>query len=422
MYKKKTLLKKPSLLNIPIFIVVPFVAFLLTFKNLKSNINAIIFILFCTLFGYAFTFNNTSADSYRVALTFTEFDYTSLWDIVPLYILGAITDIYRFLLYAFVKGFSNNPKILFACFGFVFGVFWYLSLRVFINEKRNINDIYSFILFFIFIIFNSITSINGARFNTAIWVFFYATINIVLYKKKRFFILLLITPLIHYALLLPLFIVIVFFTVKKFLYSNHNINKLLYFLFVFTFCASWVLDTNIINLDFLGDIIPSDGISNKIGRYNSDELTNLYEERASTSLFLKVSNFFLILIKIFFFFFIRYAYYKLKKINFPNIELNRLLTFVIFYMSLAFIASSFPSGIRYLMIGYLFCILFMLKYYISYSDKAVRKFIIVLLPIFSFKFFFNVVFLSITLTSSTIWYGNLFWIIYEGMGYKFIYL
>jgi hypothetical protein len=186
--------------------------------------------------------------------------------------------------------------------------------------------------------------------------------------------------------------------------------------------VSWILETNIINLDFLSSIIPSDSISNKIDKYNSDEMATLYQKRASESLFLKVSTFFLTLLKICVFFFIVYSRKLLKKIKEPNPVLNKLLSFVLFYFSFAFIISTLPSGTRFLMIGYLFFIIFILKLYLKYADRTIKNYILLLLPILSFKFFFNVVFLSFTLTSPTIWYGNVFWIIYEGIGYTFSYI
>ena len=77
MNKITTVPKRPSLLNLLLFVFLPFVSFILALRNLKSKVNTVVFILFCTLFGYAFTFTFDSADSYRIALVFHEFDYDS---------------------------------------------------------------------------------------------------------------------------------------------------------------------------------------------------------------------------------------------------------------------------------------------------------------------------------------------------------
>ena len=422
MNKITTVPKRPSLLNLLLFVFLPFVSFILALRNLKSKVNTVVFILFCTLFGYAFTFTFDSADSYRIALVFHEFDYDSIADVIPLFFLGITPDLYEFFSFTLIKKISNNPKMVFAFFGLVFGVFWYLSLRVFTKEKGSTTDFYIHLLFFIFLIFNPITNVNGVRFNTAIWIFFYAAINIVLYNKKRYLYLLFLTPLIHFSFLIPSSVIVVFYSSQRILFLKDKINTFLYFLFVFSFVVSWILETNIINLDFLSNIIPSDSISNKIDKYNSDEMADLYQKRASESLFLKVSTFFLTLLKICVFFFIVYSRKLLKKIKEPNPVLNKLLSFVLFYFSFAFIISTLPSGTRFLMIGYLFFIIFILKLYLKYADRTIKNYILLLLPILSFKFFFNVVFLSFTLTSPTIWYGNVFWIIYEGIGYTFSYI
>ncbi|WP_379953136.1 hypothetical protein [Dokdonia sp. R78006] len=413
---------KKSLLNIPLFCAIPFVSFLIAIRNLRSRTNGLIFISFCTLLGFAFAFSNDSADSYRVALVFHEFDYKSLFDIYQLYILGGAPDLYRFFVYATLKSFTENPKLLFATFGLVFGVFWYFSLRIFKKEQGSYTGLYASLLFFIFVIINPITNINGARFNTAIWVFFLATINIVLYKKNRYFLLLICAPLFHFSFLYGVVVVVLFSITRRFLYSKLSVNKFLFYAFVGSFCLSWILESNIISFDFIGNIVPSDSISNKIGTYNSAEVSDIYAEREANSPFLIVSNFFQALMKITFFTIIVYFRNFMEKNGYINPSINRLMAFILFYFVFSFIIATIPSGGRFLMVGYILSLLLMIKMCDVYGLVLNKKYFLALIPVYSFTFFFNTVFLSVTLTSSTIWYGNLFWIIYEGWDYTFIYL
>lgn len=413
---------KNSLLNIPIFFIFPFVSFLIAIRNLKSRTNGILFVAFCTLFGFSFAFSNDSADSYRVALVFNEFNYQSIYDIYQLYLLGGAPDLYRFLTYALVKSFTDNPKILFATFGLVFGFFWYLSLRVFKKEQANYSGFYASLLFFLFIIINPITNINGARFNTAIWVFFYGVINVVLYNKNRYLLLVLCAPLVHFSFLFGVIVILLYLMLKKITYSTTGVNKILYYSFIGSFIISWVLESNIISFDFIGGLVPSDSISNKIGTYNSSEVADIYKERASNSPFLMVSNFFQSFIKIVFFAILVYLKRKLQRYNAKNLIINKLMAFVFFYFTFSFIIATMPSGGRFLMVGYLFALVLILIILKEYENILNKRFVLLLIPAYSFTFFFNVIFLSISITSYTVWYGNLFWLLYEGWDYKFIYI
>lgn len=413
---------KTSLLNIPIFCIFPFVSFLIAIRNLKSRTNGFVFIAFCTLFGYAFTFTNTSADSYRVALVFNEYVFKSFSETYQLYLLGGSPDLYRFLCYTLVKSFTDNPKILFALFGLVFGIFWYWSYRLFLKEKEGHKDIVISILVFIFLISNPITNINGARFNTATWVFIVATIQIVRYGKLRYFILLLCAPLVHFGFLFGVIVVVLFSLLKKILVLDSVLFKWLFYVFAVCFLISWLLSTNVVKLDFLSSIIPSESISNKLAAYNSDDTALMVEKRASESLFLKVSGFFLGCIKIVIFLIIFHFRSLLMKIEFVERDIKKLFAFVLFYFSLAYIASSVPSGVRFVMVGNIVVMFLFLKVYVTYRDVINKRYFMLLVPSFSFIFAFNSVFSSLTLVTKYLWFNNIFWIIYEGLGYEFIYL
>ncbi|MFT6601869.1 MAG: hypothetical protein ACJAZZ_001009 [Dokdonia donghaensis] len=413
---------KTSLLNIPLFFILPFVSFLIAIRNLKSRTNGILFVAFCTLFGYAFTFTNTSADSYRVALVFNQYEFKSFGETYQLYLLGGSPDLYRFLCYTLTKSFTDNPKILFALFGLVFGIFWYWSYRLFLKEKGSHTDIVSSILVFIFLILNPITNINGARFNTATWIFVVATIQIVRYGNLRYFILLLCAPLVHFGYLFGILIVISFTLFKKVLISRTILFKLLFYVFVGSFLISWLLSTNVIKLDFLSSIIPSESISNKLAAYNSDDTALMVEKRASESLFLNISDFFIGCIKIVVFLIICHFRFLLIKHEFVERYIRRFFAFILFYFSLAFIASSVPSGVRFVMVGNIFAMFFFMLIYIKYYPVVNKKYFFLLIPAFSFMFAFNTIFLTVVLVSKNLWYNNVFWIIYEGFGYRFIYL
>src|SRR5690554_4004985 len=128
--------KKIARLGFPMFFVLPIVGFLLSLLNIRSRSSAFVYIAFAMLFGYAISFSDISADSYRYAQAFGRFDDTLPYSrIVEMYQSGELRDMYRVLLFYFTSIFTNNPKVMYAFAGLIYGVFSYLSLRVFVKER-----------------------------------------------------------------------------------------------------------------------------------------------------------------------------------------------------------------------------------------------------------------------------------------------
>lgn len=408
--------KKLAKLALPLFIFWPFGSFLCALQNIKLKSSAIVIILFSMVFGYGFSFTDSSADSYRLAYVFSVFDFSSFDSIIELYKAGDSTDVYRLLVYGVTKIFSNNPKVLYSLCGLVFGIFMYLSLRLFVNEKGEKNDLYIILLTVFFFSLNPLSNLNGFRFWTATWVFFYSVINFSFYNNKKWIIGIIVTPLIHFSFLFIMPVIIAFTFFKGLLYTKRNITKGLLVLFVFAFMVSWVLDTNVISLGFLAEQdVLSDSVSNKVELYNSDRVTEQINERGKT-LFHTVNRIFSYFLKIYIFLFIL----KIRKIikNNPDEQSLKLLAFVIVFTSFGYIATVIPSGGRFQTIAYLAAVLLFLRMYVKSPSIQLQKFILWGFPAFAFNIFFVIGYIGFTVVSSTVWFGNLFWIINEGLGFE----
>ena len=406
-------------LRILLFFIWPFGAFLTTFFSISSRRSNLIYILFTTLFGYAFSFIDTSADSYRVALVFNEFDYRGIPFIFNDYLSGYHTDLYRYFLYSLVKGVTYNPKILFAFFGFVFGIFSYKSLRLFFNVKGLEKGISIFILCIIFIALNSVVNINGARFNTAAIICFCSVINLIAYNKKIWILGLLSTFLFHFSFLFIIPFLLLMYVFRERLFTKSRTSTWIFILFVVTFLFSLISESNLINLNVVSRLLPI-SMANKVDIYNSSDITALYADRGKT-VFHRVSNTFSYISRCYIFFFILRIKSILKNTTLKNPELQRLFNFVLMFLSVTFILSIFPSGGRFLAISTQVFFFFLIRFYVTFKSNVLQKYIWGLLPFYAFLIAFNLFYLCIVLTSSTIWYGNLFWIIYEGIGYTFVY-
>ena len=99
-------------------------------------------------------------------------------------------------------------------------------------------------------------------------------------------------------------------------------------------------------------------------------------------------------------------------------NLIKLLALVMVFISFGFIATVIPSGGRFLTIAYLVALFLLLKIYVKFRSSQLQTLIKWGIPIFSFKIFFGIIYLSYSLVSSTLWFGNLFWILYEGIGFE----
>jgi hypothetical protein len=412
--------KKIAGLGFPVFFFLPWLGFILSLFNLRSKVGAFIYIAFAMILGYAISFTDTSVDSYRYAQAFKLFDTTLDYNkLVELYQNGEQRDIYRLVLFYFTSLFSHNPKVVFALAGLIYGIFSYLALRVFVQERGEGRwDRYMLILGLVFYTYCSLSNINGFRFWTGALILFYATYNFILQKKTVWVIGILLTPLIHYGFVLMVPVLIAYRFTHHFLYTSKGVRPILLYVFVLAFIASWVLSTNAINLDFFAQSSPLSGsVGNRIDYLNSEDIAELVENRKDSSLFLNVRQYFDYAIKFYVFIAVLFLY-KLNKGMKENKALyGNLLTFVLFFYSFAFIAASFPSGGRFLNIAHLFLVLLMCKFYTIYKRRNIRRLILLALPVFSFNIAFTNGMLLIMLLSPTFWYGNVFWIIIEGLDF-----
>lgn len=412
--------KKIRGLGIPLLCILPVAGFLTSLFNIRSRSSAIVYVCFAMLFGYGISFSDTSADSYRYAQDFSHFDNTLDYNtLVKLYRVGELRDVYRLLLYYTVSVFSQNPKVMFAAAGMVFGIFSYLSLLTFVRERGNIWDRYVFVLALVFYTYISVSGINGFRFNTGALVFFYSTYNFFIYQKKVWLIGIIITPLFHYGFFLAAPILVLYKFIHPLLYNNKGVKPVILYLFVATFFASWFLKTNSINLDFITQTsVLSGEVGNRLDYVNSADTASRIDARKGESLFLSVQQYFHYAIKFYVFICVLFLHKLLKRMKgYKKIEYSNFFAFVLFFFSFAFLATSFPSGGRFMDLAYLFFILCLLKFYSIYRNKKIKNLILFAVLVFSFDIAFTNFMLPYLILTPTFWYGNLFWIIIEGLGF-----
>jgi hypothetical protein len=412
--------KKIAGLSIPLFFILPWVGFLLSLFDLKSKRSAFVYIAFAMLFGYAISFSDSSADSYRYAQAFSRFDNTMNYDtLILMYRSGELRDLYRLLLFYFTSLFSSNPKVMYAFAGLVYGVFSYLNLRIFTKQYEEVKrDKYIFILSLVFFTYISLANINGFRFWTGAMVLSYSMYNFIVQKSNRWLIGILVTPLFHYGFMLVVPVMVLYRFFHPSLYNSEKVRSVLLYMFIVTFFLSWILGINSINLGFLSQSgVLSGAVADRIDFVNSADTAKLVETRAENSMFLSVQKYFDIGVKIYVFIAILYINKLLKEMKGNKTIYTNLFALVLFFYSFAFIALSVPSGGRFMNIAHLFLLVLLVKVYVISKKRTYQNLILWSLPVFAFTILFTNFLLPVMILTPTFWYGNFFWIIIEGIDF-----
>jgi hypothetical protein len=412
--------KKISGISIPLFFVFPFIGFITSLFNIKSKTSLLVYLLFAMLFGYSISFSDSSADSFRYAEAFKNFDNTLDYNqIVKLYQDGELRDLYRLMLFYFSSIFTDNPKVMFAIAGLIYGLISYACLMIFVKEHDGFIDIYVFSLSLIFFTYISLSNINGFRFWTGGLILFLASYNFIIEKKYFWFVIILTTPLFHYGFILIVPVFIFYRLIQSILVKNSKARKILFYIFILSFGLSWILGTNSINIGFLSQSDAFSGaVGNRLEYMNSSEVGEMVENRKENSIFLRVKGVFQSFINVYVFITLIYLFKRINKLDFVNNQILKLISFSLFFYSFSFIALSMPSGVRFLNIAHLFFVILIVKVYmIEENTVFFKRLILLAIPIFSFQIVFTNFMLPFMILSPTFWYGNFFWLIIEGIDF-----
>ena len=204
-----------------VFILYPFGGFLLSLIDFRSKSSHYIFFLYFVLFGFAFTPKEKGLDSYRYIERFNYTSHTAknIENYVETYFKfesEKTKDIYLMLSYYIISRYTKNYHFLFALYAIVFAFFYLLTFR-FITINRNFKYALPFyVLSILFALSNPIFNINGVRFWTASWIGVYAMFQLFINNNKKYILLSLITPLIHGAFTVYLFLILIIFLTRKF--------------------------------------------------------------------------------------------------------------------------------------------------------------------------------------------------------------
>ncbi len=380
------------------FLINPIVGFLRAMKNLRGIDALIVFVLFYGIYGYATSFELTSADSYRIGARFCQTEY-SLRLVWQMYINGTIPDVYLVLVFSILKPFTNNPKVLMGVFGLVMGVFASLSIRQLYNVWQSKRTTYFYLIVFFYFLIISFFNIQTVRFNTASSVFSYFVIQYLYFGKKDAFWGIAVTPLIHFGY----WVAIIAFAAYILIVKLFNSTRLCYWIMALSFVAYLSLPQSAIDDMMSVDedtevFVNNSAINRKITSYSkatekTPDKTYYKEEsryRQANSVFTRTFDY---INKIGMFLFLSFFYTKRKSIVQAKDSKN-FFNYVLFSFAVGYIASLFMNcGGRFVALAnMLFLFWFLSVFQHNYSirwKKYAMLFILVYFYNIAF-FFFNV--------------------------------
>lgn len=355
-----------------LFGVSPFLAFIYSLWRLNTKSSYLVFLLTGIFFGMALSVNyEDTLDAARHRIYF-ELDYFITKDeyyerIISYFSFdSSIKDIYRHTISFCISRFTSNYHWYFAGIAAIYGYFSLKSLRYFTSLKAFRFSFLMLILLYIFLK-QDIFNINGVRFWTAGWLAIYCIFQIFVSNNKKYFFILLLTPLIHISfwLIPPLVILTIFY--NNF-FKLKGKDSILYIIYSFSFVFS-LFSLSILNS--ISDYLPP--VFNKlIGIYTDSEYMNEINdfERTLTGMYSRIGKQILINIMV-----VCFIFNRSFIINDRNIR--ELFYFLILMLSFVNIFMFIPSlGTRFF--GFLFPFIAFLWLYMFMDKKY--KLILFLIP------------------------------------------
>ena len=362
--------------SIIIFLLWPLFALVYAFRNYKAIWAKDIIWFFVIFYGFTMTVHDvgeTTMDANRYKSKFVEMagKDVSFQEITSTFYDAEeqSLDILETIIIFSLSRVTNNPQVLFAVFGLIFGYFysrniWYLIDRV---ERKIIRENIPILLTFAFIV--SFSSINGFRFWTATHIFLFGALPFLFEGKKKFLWISALSVLMHFSFMFPLAVLGIYV-----LAGNRTIFY--FILFILTFFIKELDITAIGN--FLTNNLP-DIFLPKVKTYTNTDYAeglaadfgkvNWYVQIYGDALKWSVTAFLVVI------------FFTGRKYLSKHINLKNLYSFTLLLYSASNIISLVPSGGRFLSLSNLFAVAFIF-FYVQYAPrgKAIRRLIIVAIP------------------------------------------
>ncbi|ERM83989.1 hypothetical protein P872_01630 [Rhodonellum psychrophilum GCM71 = DSM 17998] len=343
--------------------------------------------LFCLFFGLTFVINyESNADSVRYAQEFISLNEknTSLASAGEYLFEGeeGKVDLYQPLITLFLSYFTNNPNILFAVFGLIFGIFHVKNILMVVNEIPVKIGFILTLLLLTYILINPIWSINGVRMWTAAQVFIFGFLTFYLKGERiKGAIWCALSIFIHFSFLFPITLFFIYLFIPRRMTA----------LFAFFIISFFVSQLNLDLVKQYMSVLPG-LFQEKIMVYTQEAVVERFMEEGESPIPLSwhvilannLLRYFIAAILIFMY--VRYIYFR-DQIS------PKILTFLglsLFFSAFANLSALIPSGSRFLIIGDSIAMVTFIFYAATYTeDKWMNYALKVISPALLFVIIFK---------------------------------
>jgi hypothetical protein len=345
-----------------LFILWPFLAFLLALKNYSQKEARKVVYLFLIYYGLTFVLGNFGADAEAYALRLqntAKLPFSDFFKIVGgIYATDTSVDIAEPFISFIVSRFTSYHGIYFAIWAAIFGFFYLKSVNLLHNRYQEKPGINAKIIMAFFIILLPITNINSVRMWTAAWIFFYGAYYVILFRDARYLLITLGASLVHWSFLSANVILIVYYFA-----GNRN------FVYLPLAILSFVLPKIIAPTFQTVSIALGGALQGRFNMYSNEgyvlERQELFDKSAW---FIKIGNDLVLYYLLLAIIVIQFRFGSVMK---EKAERN-LFSFLLLFLSFVNFGKDIPSfGGRFQIIFFLFASLYVFLYFIKLQREKV---------------------------------------------------
>jgi hypothetical protein len=352
-----------------IFLLSPFLAGIIAFKNREAKWAKNILWLFVVFYGFTFSYAEEVAsgggttDIYRyiddIKVMYQQ--NLDLNQIAQLYKENHDVDILRLTLTIVVSRFTDSARVLTAIYALIFGFFFSRNIWFVLDRLKGKIRPFTILLIITFFLINPFWNINGFRFWTATHIYIYGVLLFLFEGQKKGLLISSLSVLVHFSFVVPLTVLLVYIVFGK--------RTIIYFIF---FLVSIVAsEINIGRLNSIIDANAPKALSDRSANYRKEDRVKEFRsgtgfgtsatESWHAKFYQKGLNWALMAFLIFLF-------YKRKILEQMNSRFTKALAFALLFWAVSNFMSSLPSGVRFLIIASM-SVLPLIIFYVHYKQK-----------------------------------------------------
>ena len=330
------------------------------------------------LYGFTFVIPSAEVDSSRYGEWFVQTSKVTMKE----YLTGTATEV-SFLnstdvilpsINLLLSRVTSDVRFLFGVFAIIFGLFYLKSIGQ-LYDKYDLNrNKFVLIYLFGFIFVAPIFQINGFRYNTACWIFFWGAYNVVFHAKKEYLVFAVLAVMLHFSFLSLLGILLVYLLVG---------NREMVFLWVTIFSFAFS-DLLVNNLPFLDNYLSffSETWQEKLTRYTSDSALERLQQGNDSRRWYLTARFQILVYSLFAS--IVYLRFRFKEIA-EEFSIRSLYAFTLLTLTYSNLVVNVPSGIRFRITFYLFALAYLIVVGSRINDARLKLHsVLMLFPILLF--------------------------------------